>query len=155
MVSNLGKTDAAIKTNVIASATTTPSAPTNSTNKTVTGDRYSFYGTKIGVPGAGNIMTLNSANVRGLGGKTFDKTFSITVPNGTTHVYIALPSDRTLTKVEDTGAFGTDIVNSFKANTNSNISVEGANGYTAQNYKVYVYCPDAALGANTYNVTLS
>ena len=155
MVSNLGKTDAAIKTNVIASATTTPSAPTNSTNKTVTGDRYAFYGTKTSTLGVGNMMTLNSANVRGLGGKTFDKTFSITVPNGTTHVYIALPSDRTLTKVADKEAFGTDIVASFKANTNTNIPVEGANGYTSQNYTVYVYCPDTALGANTYDVTLS
>ena len=155
MVSNLGKTDAAIKTNVISAQTKTPSAPTNSTNKSVTGDRYTFYGTKQGTTGITNAISMTSSNIRALGGKSFDTTFSITIPDGTSHVYIAIPSDRTLTKVADTGAFGTDIVASFKANTKTNIAVEGANGYTAQNYTVYIYAPDALLGANTYDVTLT
>ena len=34
------------------------------------------------------------------------------------------------------------------------VSVEGANGYAGVNYDVYVYAPDAALGANTYKVTI-
>ena len=155
MVSNLGKTDAAIKTNVISAQTKTPSAPTNSTNKSVTGDRYSFYGTKQGTTGITNAVSMTSSNIRTLGGKSFNTTFSITIPDGTSHVYIALPSDKTLTKVADTGAFGTDIVASFKANTKTNVLVEGANGYTAQNYTVYIYAPDALLGANTYDVTLT
>ena len=154
MVSNLGKTDANIKTNVISAKTVTTTAPTNSANKTVTGSRQSFAGTKQGTTGIENAMTLNSANIRGLGGKGFSTTFSITIPNGTSHVYIALPPGKTLKSVADTGAFGTDIVASFKANTNSNIAVEGANGYTSKNYTVYIYAPDAALGSNTYNVTI-
>lgn len=155
MVSNLGKTDAAIKTNVITSQSLTTSASTSSTNKTVTGDRQSFAGTKQGTTGITNSMELTSANVRALGGKGFGNTFSITIPDNTSHVYIALPSDKTLTKVADKGAFGTDIVASFKANTKTGISVEGANGYTAQNYTVYIYAPDALLGANTYDITLN
>ena len=154
MVSNLGKTDAAIKTNVIASQSLTTTAPTSSTNLSVTGDRQSFAGTKQGTTGITNSMELTSTNVRALGGKGFGNTFSISIPDNTSHVYIALPSDKTLVKVADTGAFGTDIVASFKANTKTNISVEGANGYTAQNYTVYIYAPDALLGANTYDITL-
>ena len=99
-------------------------------------------------------MELNSANVRGLGSKRSGNTFSISVANGTSHVYIAVPTGKTLKNVKDKEAFGTDIVASFKANTYSNIAVEGANGYTSKNYTIYVYAPDALLGANTYDVTI-
>ena len=34
------------------------------------------------------------------------------------------------------------------------VAVEGANGYTAKNYNVYVYSPDTGLGANRYEVTV-
>ena len=34
------------------------------------------------------------------------------------------------------------------------VAVEGVDGYEAVNYDVYVYAPDAALGANTYKVTI-
>ena len=154
MVSNLGKTDAAIKTNVISAKTITTSAPTNTINKSVTGVRHSFAAAKQGTVGLSNKMELNSANVRGLGSKGSGNTFSISVANGTSHVYIAVPPGKTLKNVKDKEAFGTDIVASFKANTYSNIAVEGANGYTSKNYTIYVYAPDALLGANTYDVTI-
>ena len=60
--------------------------------------------------------------------------------------------------VADTGAFGTDIFSSFVKST---VSVGGADataeaiGSHAKDYNVYVYSPAAALGANTYNVTLA
>ena len=154
MVSNLGKTDAAIKTNVISAKTITTTAPTNTTNKSVTGVRHSFAAAKQGTVGLSNKMELNSANVRGLGSKGSGNTFSISVADGTSHVYIAVPTGKTLKNVKDKEAFGTDIVASFKANTFSNIAVEGANGYTSKNYTIYVYAPDALLGANTYDVTI-
>ena len=154
MVSNLGKTDAAIKTNVISAKTITTPAPTNTTNKSVTGVRHSFAAAKQGTVGLSNKMELNSANVRGLGSKGSGNTFSISVADGTSHVYIAVPTGKTLKNVKDKEAFGTDIVASFKANTYSNIAVEGANGYTSKNYTIYVYAPDALLGANTYDVTI-
>ena len=50
-----------------------------------------------------------------------------------------------------TGAFGTDIVGSF---VKSVVSVKGANGYTGIDYKVYVYSPATALGANKYDVKI-
>lgn len=78
--------------------------------------------------------------------------FNITIPAGCKQVVIAYPATvRDINLIADSGAFGTDIKGSFVKQT---VEVEGANGYTAIEYKVYVYTPDAALGANTYNVTI-
>ena len=78
--------------------------------------------------------------------------FNIAIPAGCKQVVIAYPATvRDINSVADSGAFGTDIKGSFEK---SSVMVEGANGYTAIEYKVYVYTPAAALGANTYNVTI-
>lgn len=78
--------------------------------------------------------------------------FNISVPNGCKQVVIAYPATvRDVNLIADSGAFGTDIKGSFVKQT---VMVEGANGYTAIEYKVFVYTPAAALGANTYNVTI-
>lgn len=152
MLSNLGKTNDNIKTNVIQSKSITLSRPTNTITKTVTGARFIFAGTKQGTPGVNNMMELTSNNIRLLTSKGTNSTFSITIPDNTSHVYIAVPQGRTLKSVKDKGAFGTDIVASFILNT---ASVEGANNYTAKTYSVYVYSPDALLGSNTYDVTIN
>lgn len=122
----------------------------NSSN--VTGFRKYFYGSKT------TPVALNSANIRGLtnssGAVGSSKTFDMTIAEGAKQVIIAFPAstNKTLKKVLDVGAFGTDIVASF---TMSTVSVEGAAGYTGVDYKVYVYTPATALGANTYTVTIS
>lgn len=122
------------------------------TSNAVTGYRSYFYGSKV------TPIELTSGNIRGLtnSGKAVgsSQTFSLTVVEGTKQVVIAFPANtgKSLSKVLDVGAFGTDIVASF---TESTVAVEGVAGYTAINYKVYVYSPDAALGANTYTVTIS
>ena len=112
----------------------------------VTGFRSMFAGAVV------TPITIGSDSIRGLTGKKgqFAKTFSLTIPEGCKQVVIALPNGHTLTKVLDVGAFGTDIVGSFQLQT---AQVEGLNNYTAAEYNVYVYAPDAALGSNTYNVT--
>ena len=116
------------------------------TSSAVTGYRSMFAGA-VTTP-----IAIDSASIRGLSGKKgqFAKTFSLTIPEGCKQVVVALPNSHTLSKVEDVGAFGTDIVGSFALQT---AQVEGAGGYEAAEYNVYVYAPDAALGANTYNVT--
>lgn len=120
----------------------------NGQSATVTGFRSMFAGAVV------TPITLDSDGIRGLNGKKgqFAKTFSLTIPDGCKQVVIALPNGHTLTKVLDVGAFGTDIVGSFVLQSPT-IQVEGLNGYTAAEYNVYVYAPDAALGSNTYNVT--
>lgn len=97
---------------------------------------------------------IDSAIVRGLAKneKAAAKTWAVPVVEGATQVVIAVPNGFKVTKVADTGAFGTDIFSSFVLQT---VAVEGLNGYTAKDYKVYVYKPSAALGANTYNVTVA
>lgn len=111
----------------------------------VTGYRAFFYGAKTAA------VTIDSSNIRALtNGGAFKTSFSLTFEDGIKQVIIALPNGHTLKKVEDTGAFGTDIVGSFVLQT---AQVEGLNRYTAAEYNVYVYAPAAALGKNKYNIT--
>lgn len=122
------------------------------TSGAVTGYRSFFYGSNI------SPIELNSASIRQLTNSNkavgSSQTFSLTVVEGAKQVVIAFPSatGKTLSKVLDTGAFGTDIVGSF---VQSEANVEGISGYEAVPYDVYVYAPDAALGKNTYTVTIS
>ena len=111
----------------------------------VTGYRAFFYGAQV------SPITLDTDGIRGMtNGGAFKTAFNITIPEGCTQVVVALPNNHTLTKVADVNAFGTDIVSAFVKST---VAVEGANDYEAASYNVYTYTPDAALGANTYNVT--
>lgn len=122
------------------------------TSGAITGFRSYFYGSKTAA------ITLNSANIRALTNSNKavgnSQSFSMSIVEGAKQVIIAFPTStgKTLSKVLDEGAFGTDIVGSF---TKTTVSVEGANGYTAVDYDVYIYAPDAALGANTYKVTIA
>lgn len=118
----------------------------------ITGFRKYFYGSKT------TVVELTSVNIRALTNSSSavgaSKTFEMPVVEGANQVIIAFPTsiNKTLSKVEDQGAFGTDIVANFNKTT---VDVEGANGYTAVSYDVWVYSPDAALGANTYKVTIA
>lgn len=115
----------------------------------VTGYRKMFAGSKTTQD-----ATITSAIVRAAAEsmKADNKTdWSIPVVADALQVIIAVPTGYKVTKVADVGAFGTDIFGSFVKQT---VAVEGANGYTAKDYNVYVYKPSAKLGANTYQVTV-
>lgn len=116
------------------------------TSAAITGYRSVFAGASV------TPITIDSASIRGLKGKTgaYAASFNLAIPEGCTQVVIALPNGHTVKKVEDVGAFGTDIFSVFVKQT---AQVEGANNYTAAAYNVYVYTPASALGANTYKVT--
>ena len=124
----------------------------SATSSAITGFRAYFYGTST------TAIESTSAAIRGLtnSGKAAATTnWDLTIPEGTKYVYVAVPADsgKSLSKVEDTGAFGTDIVGSFKETT---VSVEGVNGYAAANYKLYTYDTNGvALPANTYKIYLA
>lgn len=124
---------------------------TSSTTSAYTCFRKYFYGSTTD-----NGTEITSSVVRGFTGSTKAATkgtkFTLNVVEGARRVVIAYPATlNDLTSVTDVNAFGTDITDSF---TKSLVSVEGANGYTAIQYKVYVYEPATALGADTYNVTI-
>lgn len=126
------------------------------TKKTATdsikGFRKYFYGTNK------DILDMNSASIRALthssdsvvSGTTFD----LEIPAGSNQVVIAFSSNSglTLSSVIDTGAFGIDVYDIFDKVV---VPVEGANGYDAIDYDVYVYTPEVSLNKNKYKVTIS
>lgn len=122
------------------------------TSASVTGFRSYFYGTATAQP-----ETVDSAFIRGLTNANkaiANTTFDMSIPEGAKCVYIAFlkSANKSLAKVADQNAFGTDIVGSF---VESSVMVEGLNGYTAAEYEVYTYVSGIALPANTYKVTIS
>lgn len=123
------------------------------TSGAITGYRNSFYGTKPDKTG-----TVNSAYIRGLTTKSGEalangNTFGISIPVGATRVVFAYPATlRDVSSVKDSNGLNAEIKSAF---TKSTVSVEGANGYTAIEYKVYMTdFANQVEKANTYNVTI-
>lgn len=152
-VTNLGNEYAAGK---IAAGSKSGTAYKNASNRSVTkitGYRNSFYGTLEAKDGE-----LNSALVRGLSGKSnkalaAGNSFSVSIPVGAIRVVFAYPATlRDVHSVQDVNGMNAEIKSAF---TKSVVSVEGANGYDAIDYKVYVMdMAKANDAANTYKVTI-
>lgn len=98
-----------------------------------TGFRNSWY-----YVGTDCTTTIDSAFVRKATSKGANTTSfgSIKVPNGTKRFMIAVPGTHTLTDVVDVNGMGLHIQGDFTTKT---VQVEGANGYTAADYSVFVY----------------
>ena len=112
--------------------------------------RNYFYGATTDKP------TLDSAYIRGLtkSGKAYAAgTITINVPAGTQRVAIACLATKTgVTKVINETAMNADVTSTFVQST---VSVEGAEGYTGQDYKVWVFEPAVPYeNAATLKVTL-
>ena len=151
-VTNLGNEYAAGK---IAAGSKSGTAYKNASNKSVTkitGYRNSFYGTLEAKDGE-----LNSALVRGLGKSNkalaAGNSFNVSIPVGAIRVVFAYPATlRDVNSVQDVNGMNAEIKSAF---TKSVVSVEGANGYDAIDYKVYVMdMAKANDAANTYKVTI-
>lgn len=124
----------------------------SNTSGAFTGYRNTFYGTKTSTGGE-----LNSAYVRGLtpsnGAWAAGKSFTINIPAGAMRVIFAYPATvRDVNSVKDVNGLNAEVKSAFVKST---VSVEGANGYTGIDYKVYV-CDfaEAVAAANKYTVTL-
>lgn len=112
--------------------------------------RNYFYGTSATTP------TVDSAYVRTLtkSNKAYATgTITISVPAGTKRVCVACLADkRGITKVINETAMNADVTSTFVKST---VNVEGANGYTAKSYNVWVFEPAVAYeNAATLKVTL-
>lgn len=120
----------------------------------ITGYRNSFYGTK-----ETSDDTVDSTFVRTLpaSGKALanGSSFSLSIPVGAKRIMFAYPATlRDVTSVQDVNGMNAEIVSTF-APLKQIVSVTGANGYDAIDYKVYVYdIPNANDTANTYKVTI-
>ena len=122
------------------------------TSGAVTGYRNSFYGT---LESKGD---LTSDIIRGLACKsgkanTNGNSFEVTIPLGALRVVIAYPATlRDLTSIKDENGLNGEILSSF---TKQTVDVEGANGYTAISYKVYMLdYANANDKVNKYIVTI-
>ena len=112
--------------------------------------RNTFYGASASKP------ALDSAAIRALGktGKAYAAgTLTINVPAGTQRVAIAcIATAKGVTKVINETAMNADVTGTFVKST---VSVEGANGYAAKEYNVWVFEPAVAYGnAAVLKVTL-
>lgn len=101
--------------------------------------RNYFYGATEEKP------TLDSAYIRGLNksNKAYvAETITVNVPAGATRVCIACIAGKTgVTKVINETAMNADVTETFGKQT---VSVEGANGYAAKEYNVWVFEPAKA-----------
>lgn len=119
----------------------------------ITGYRNSFYGTL-----ANKSVDVDNAVVRALQQKSGrslvnGNTFTVNIPVGAEAVLILYPATlRDVTSIKDVNGLNADITSAF---TKSEMSVTGANNYTAINYKMYRL--DYAKPndtANKYTVTI-
>jgi hypothetical protein len=122
------------------------------TSGAITGYRRTFYGTLT------EKAELTSGVIRGLASKTSSasangSTFDIAVPVGCVRVVFAYPSGlQDVTSVLDANDSNANIVSAF---TKTLVDVEGAEGHTAKEYKVYyIDFANPYDAANTFKVTI-
>lgn len=123
-----------------------------SSNVSFTGKRNLFYGT-----GVGAVPELTSEVVRGLSGKQLNPSngtvFNINIEVGQQYVIFAYPA--ILRDVNQVMYVETNDTGMAKSFTKSNISVQGANGATGADYKVYSYgMATPAQAPMTFKVTI-
>ena len=122
------------------------------TSGAITGYRNTFYGTKT------TKDALNSAAIRSLTTKS-DKalangnSFTIAIPVGAVRVVFAYPATlRDVSSVKDVNGLNAEIKSAFAKST---IAVEGANGATAIDYKVYTTdFAEPVAKVNSYTITI-
>lgn len=123
------------------------------TNAKITGYRNFFYGVV-------NTENLTSDVIRGLtkgGAYTTSKTFDVNVTTAdAVGIVVAYPSNAPrsgISKVLLTTSMNADITADYKVV--EAVNVEGANGYTAQSYKVYLYKPAKLTAGQIHKITLA
>lgn len=119
------------------------------TSNTLVGVRYMFWGPMTAD------TALNSASIRGLANKKAASTGDITfgAGAGAKKVIVAVPTGRKISKVLLTSAMNADITTTF-VKQSAQVQVEGAEGYAAAGYDVYVYQPASIDASETYKVTI-
>lgn len=120
------------------------------TSDALVGVRYMFWGPMT------TDEALNSAAIRGLAHNKAAGTGDLAkfgAGAGAKKVIVAVPSGRKITKVIMPSALNADVTALF-VKQSTTVPVEGANGYTAAAYDVYVYQPASIDAGETYIVTI-
>ena len=138
---NLGNAYAAGK---IAAGTKTATA-----SQTLVGVRHMFYGPMT------TDAELNSENIRKLTHEAASKKTISTfgAGAGAVKVVVAVPTNMSVTKVLMPSAMNADATASFVKQAGS-VQIEGAEGFTAAAYNVWVYKPASIDSTETYAVTI-
>ena len=125
------------------------------TSARVTGYRSFFYGVDT------TDGEINSTLIRGLtNGGAYNDSKTLNIAPGATagakRVIVAFPANTTRAGIKEvllTSTMNLDITSSYAVKPN--VSVEGANGYTSIEYKVFVYQPAEIGGDETHKITLA
>lgn len=115
------------------------------------GVRYMFWGPMTDADAA-----IDSAAVRALAHNKATSTGTLTTFGagaGAKKVVVAVPSDRKITKVLMPSALNADVTALF-VKQSTTVPVNGANGYAAAAYNIYVYQPASIDAGETYAVTI-
>lgn len=118
-------------------------------NVTATGYRNTWY-----YVGTDCVSTINSAFVRNATPKnSYTTSFgTITIPAGTKRVMFAVHGSHTLNSVIDVKGQNLDVKDNF---TKETVSVEGANGFTAEDYTVFHFENPNGIAATEYTVSIT
>ena len=114
------------------------------------GVRYMFWGPMT------TDAAIDSAAVRALAHNKATSTGTLSTFGagaGAKKVVVAVPSDRKITKVLMPSALNADVTALF-VKQSTTVPVNGANGYAAAAYNIYVYQPASIDAGETYSVTI-
>lgn len=114
------------------------------------GVRYMFWGPMT------TDAAIDSAAVRALAHNKATSTGTLSTFGagaGAKKVVVAVPSDREITKVLMPSALNADVTALF-VKQSTTVPVNGANGYAAAAYNIYVYQPASIDAGETYAVTI-
>ena len=119
-------------------------------SQTLVGVRHMFYGV-VKTDG----FVLDSANIRSLTHEAASKKTitTFTAGEGAKKVVVACPSGYNVSKVTLPSAMGADATKDFVKQT-STVNVEGAEGFTAVPYNVWVFEPASIPSSQSYSIVI-
>lgn len=127
------------------------------TSSAITGYRSFFYGV---LDTSTAEVPLTSAIIRGMtngGAYNASKSFTLNGSATAKRIVIAIPSSSTRSGLQEvilTSAMNTPVTDSYVKTANA-VQVEGANGYTAVSYDVYVYEPSKIDAGEVHAIKLA
>lgn len=128
----------------------TAGTKTATATQTLVGVRHMFYGV-VKTDG----FVLDSANIRSLKHEAASKNTiaTFTAGEGAKKVVVACPSGYNVSKVTLPSAMGADATKDFVKQTNT-VNVEGAEGFTAVPYNVWVFEPASIPSTQSYSIVI-
>lgn len=150
IVHSAGSIPTTNKGNEYAAAQIKAGTKTATSSQSLVGVRYMFWGPMT------EDTTLNSDSIRALSNKEAVAKKTLTTfgaGSGAKKVVVAVPTGYKVTKVLMPSAMSADATASF-IKQNTQVQVEGAEGYAATAYDVWVYQPASIDSTETYAVTI-